>query len=280
MGRCFCTVNFKWLGKKWSCLASGYSTNIFLDKLRKNTKPRGVLAEGGALNHPEYKIGEPVRVFCVLVRENRFYLLFSLRRTSISKFNYTRRVSKIRGGRYESNASFFLRKGNVIVITMKFTWIIHISFKMMRLFFHEVSVNLNTLLPTLSKTLHIMETLFQFVVICKMAPRECVPYRAKLVAVGGCQVWAVSRTGKNSPSHFCKLVWGRALSWRRRTSSVFRLGRTLQMRCCSLFKVSLYRLWCDPGPTQGILQRCYTASHLMLAKLCWRWWQLCGKTAT
>jgi hypothetical protein len=23
------------------------------------------------------------------------------------------------------------------------------------------------------------------------------------VAVGGCQMWAVSRTGKSSPSHFC-----------------------------------------------------------------------------
>jgi hypothetical protein len=23
------------------------------------------------------------------------------------------------------------------------------------------------------------------------------------VAVGGCQIWAVSRLGKNSPSHFC-----------------------------------------------------------------------------
>jgi hypothetical protein len=38
----------------------------------------------------------------------------------------------------------------------------------------------------------ITETLFQFVVICK-------------IVVGGCQIWAVSRMAKNSPSHFFRL---------------------------------------------------------------------------
>jgi hypothetical protein len=42
-------------------------------------------------------------------------------------------------------------------------------------------------------------------------------------------------------SRVYKLVWGRALSWRRRRSFTFRLGRTLQISCGSLFKVSLYR---------------------------------------
>jgi hypothetical protein len=52
----------------------------------------------------------------------------------------------------------------------------------MRLFFHKVSIIFNTLLPTMSKTLyanvvtipasaseHITKTVFQFIVICKMA---------------------------------------------------------------------------------------------------------------
>jgi GMP synthase PP-ATPase subunit len=70
---------------------------------------------------------------------------------------------------------------NVITITMKFTCMIRTSFTVMRLFFHK-TVIFNTLLPLLSKMLyinvvkffastleHISKTLFQFVVICKMA---------------------------------------------------------------------------------------------------------------
>jgi hypothetical protein len=69
---------------------------------------------------------------------------------------------------------------NVIAVAMKFTWMIHISFEIMRLFFHKVAI-FNMLLPTLKKVLHtiivkfpvstseyIMKTLFQFVVICTM----------------------------------------------------------------------------------------------------------------
>jgi hypothetical protein len=83
-------------------------------------------------------------------------------------------------GWYESNASSFFSV-DVIVITMEFTWMIYTSVAVMRLFFHKVSVIFNTLLPTLSKMLytsvvkfpasnleHIMKTLFQFIVICKM----------------------------------------------------------------------------------------------------------------
>jgi hypothetical protein len=86
----------------------------------------------------------------------------------------------------------------------------------MRLFFHKVIIIFNTLFSSLSKTLctsvvkfpastsvHTTETLFQFIIMCKMAPTQCILYRSKQVTVGGCQIWAVSRMGKNSPSHFC-----------------------------------------------------------------------------
>jgi hypothetical protein len=43
---------------------------------------------------------------------------------------------------------------NVNAITMKFTWIIHTSFAIMRLFFQKVFVIFNVLFPTLIKTLH------------------------------------------------------------------------------------------------------------------------------
>jgi hypothetical protein len=43
---------------------------------------------------------------------------------------------------------------NVITITITFTWMILTSSAIMRLFFHKVSVILNTLLPALSKTLY------------------------------------------------------------------------------------------------------------------------------
>jgi hypothetical protein len=62
-----------------------------------------------------------------------------------------------------------------------------------------------------------------------------------------------------------KLVWGCALSWRRRTSFMFRLGRTQRMYCRSLFEVSLYRSWCAPKSRQGILQEWRTATYSTLA---------------
>jgi hypothetical protein len=74
-----------------------------------------------------------------------------------------------------------------------------------------------------------------------------------------------------------KLVWGWALSWRRRAYFMFRLRRTLLMCCCSLFKVPLYRSWCAPKSRQGILQHWYAASYSPLAKVCWKWRGLCGK---
>jgi hypothetical protein len=67
-----------------------------------------------------------------------------------------------------------------------------------------------------------------------------------------------------------KLVSGWALSWRRRTSFMFRLERTLLMCCCSLFKVSLYHSWCDPKSRHRILQHWYTASYSTLAKVYWK----------
>jgi hypothetical protein len=56
-------------------------------------------------------------------------------------------------GLYESNASSFF-SGSEIAITVKFTWMIHTSFAIMGLFFHNVSIICNTLLPTLNKTLY------------------------------------------------------------------------------------------------------------------------------
>jgi hypothetical protein len=74
---------------------------------------------------------------------------------------------------------FFLE--NVTALTIKFSRMIHTSFTIMRLFFRKVFIILNTPLPTMGKVLytnvviitcstsqHIMETLFQFVVIYKM----------------------------------------------------------------------------------------------------------------
>jgi hypothetical protein len=69
---------------------------------------------------------------------------------------------------------------NVIATTMKFTWMIHTSFAIMRQFFHKVTIIFNTLLPTSNKMLytsavkfpsstlvHITKPLFQIGVICK-----------------------------------------------------------------------------------------------------------------
>jgi hypothetical protein len=91
----------------------------------------------------------------------------------------------------------------------------HTTFADMRLFFHNASVIFNTLyqtwvrryIPVLQNPLIRFlstspKTLFQFSSICKMASTYCIHYRAKQMAVGGCQIWAVSRTGKNSPSQF------------------------------------------------------------------------------
>jgi hypothetical protein len=55
-------------------------------------------------------------------------------------------------GRYKSNAFNFFSE-NVTAIRITFTWKIHTSFAMMRLFFHKVFVLFNILLPTLSKTM-------------------------------------------------------------------------------------------------------------------------------
>jgi hypothetical protein len=54
---------------------------------------------------------------------------------------------------YQSNASNSFFSENVITVTMKFTWMIHKSFAIMRLFFHKVAI-FNTLLPTLSTKLY------------------------------------------------------------------------------------------------------------------------------
>jgi hypothetical protein len=136
---------------------------------------------------------------------------------------------------------------------MKFTWMIHRSFAIWGYFFHKVSVIVSTLFPTLSKTLYtgvvkfpastleyVMKSLFQFVVICKMASTQCIRYAVKQMVVGGCHIWAFSRMGKKVhpifeiTSRVRKLLCGQALSWRRRISLMFRLGWNLRMCCRSL----------------------------------------------
>jgi hypothetical protein len=62
------------------------------------------------------------------------------------------------------------------------------------------------LLKSPASTLEHMKTMFQFVVICKMVSMFCIIYGAKEMAVRKCQVWAVSRMWKNSPSHFCDCI--------------------------------------------------------------------------
>jgi hypothetical protein len=118
-------------------------------------------------------------------------------------------------GRYESDASTFFSE-NVTAVILTFTlWFTHLL--QLWGYFSTVSAIFNILLPTLIKTLYtnvvkfpasthhnqITQTLFQFVVICKMSSTQCITYMVKQAVVGGCQVWAVSRMGKNSPSHFC-----------------------------------------------------------------------------
>jgi hypothetical protein len=58
----------------------------------------------------------------------------------------------MRGGTKVMPPIFFSE--NVTATTVKFTWMIHISFEIIRLFFHKASFCFNTLLPTLSKTLY------------------------------------------------------------------------------------------------------------------------------
>jgi hypothetical protein len=101
---------------------------------------------------------------------------------------------------------------------------IHTFFVILRLFFHKLSVTLNTLLPKLGKTLHtsivkflasswkhITKTLFQFVVICKTVSRKYILYRDKEAVVRGCQIWTVSKMGKNNPTYFCnRLTYAQA----------------------------------------------------------------------
>jgi hypothetical protein len=55
-------------------------------------------------------------------------------------------------GRYRSSAYRFFPE-SVIATGIKFTWVTHKYFAIIRLFFHKVSVILNTLLPTLSTAL-------------------------------------------------------------------------------------------------------------------------------
>jgi hypothetical protein len=61
-------------------------------------------------------------------------------------------VKNIRGSTKVMLPIFFSE--NVIVVTVKFTWMIHTHFAIMRLFFCTVFITFNAVLPTLSKMLY------------------------------------------------------------------------------------------------------------------------------
>jgi hypothetical protein len=128
-------------------------------------------------------------------------------------------------------------------------------------------------------------TLQNFVSICchlQNGVHTVHPLEAKQMVLRGCQIWAVSRMGKNSPSHFydclmCAQAGVRLSIVIKEKDFVFWLGWTLWTCCHSLFKVSLYYLWCAVKSRKGILQHWYTASYSVLVKVCWKWWRLCEK---
>jgi hypothetical protein len=180
----------------------------------------------------------------------------------------------------------FLFSENVIVITLKFTWIIHTSFAVMRLFFHRVFVIFKTLLPTLTKMP------YTSVVILSVLTPEA--YHKNFVSVAchlqngihvvhclqgqtggshrlpglGCE-----QNGKKSPSHFwiASCVQAGVRLGIVRKEDVFHVS--VRTNCLDVLlqfvKVSLYCLWCTLKLRHRILQRWYTASYSTSAKVCW-----------
>jgi hypothetical protein len=142
--------------------------------------------------------------------------------------------------------------------------------------FPQSLIIFNTHLPVLSKMLctsvvkfrastleHITQTLFQFVVICKMMSTLCILYRAKQVMVRGCQIWAVSRIGKKSLSHFCDCFTCVQAGVRPGIAvkeDVFPIGQTLCMHCCTLLKVLI-----NHYISTALIVRCHC--HCRLAAL-------------
>jgi hypothetical protein len=104
---------------------------------------------------------------------------------------------------------------SVIAITIKSTWMIHTSFAVVRLLFHK-DYHFNTLcqhwvrccisvlknsVPRLQSTLQKFS--FSLLSSAKRACMYYILYRAKQMIVGECQIWAVSRMGKNNRFCFC-----------------------------------------------------------------------------
>jgi hypothetical protein len=77
-----------------------------------------------------------------------------------------------------------------------------------------------------------------------------------------------------------RTVWGRALSWRRRTSFMFRLAQTIRMRYGSFFEISVYRLWFAPKSRQGILNSGIQQRLIQRWQRCSKLGRLCGKIAS
>jgi hypothetical protein len=89
---------------------------------------------------------------------------------------------------------------------------IHAYFTIMKLFFHKVSVICTILMPPPCKTLYTYAIRFpvsthhkHFVSIRSLLQNGVHVahlYKAKQAVDAGCQIWAVSRMGRNSPPHF------------------------------------------------------------------------------
>jgi hypothetical protein len=126
-------------------------------------------------------------------------------------------------GLYQSNAlNFFSYNSDNIEIYL----LIHMCFAIIRLFSHKVFVIFNTVLPTLSKTLyttavkfpasisaHITKILFQFVVICRMASTQSVPYRTKQVTSRRAPDLGCEQDGEEQSVPFLRLAHV-CTSWR------------------------------------------------------------------
>jgi hypothetical protein len=135
---------------------------------------------------------------------------------------------------------------------MKVTWMIYASFPMMRLFFHKYPSfsTFNTLFPTLSTMLYTGVVKFPALLrsgsrklfFSSLSSAKWLPHsenlflhRIKQVTVGRCQMWAVSRLGKNSASHFCDCLTRVRPGIVVKEKDVFHVSvrTTLRKRCSS-----------------------------------------------
>jgi hypothetical protein len=151
--------------------------------------------------------------------------------------------------------SFFSE--NLIAITVTFVWVIHTSFAIMRLFFDSLCLSFNTLLSALSKTLYNSAVKFpcldfgayhiNFVSVCCHLQNGVHVVRPLRGQTGGS--WRVPGLGckQDGEIPFLRLLHMRS-GWCEAGHcheggghlSMFWLGRTVWMNCCSSFNISMY----------------------------------------